>query len=135
MRTVNVFVKRNRIGYLRNRQMRRQRLLQHDPVDTRIGIKPCEPPANFGCRSVFGKTIHVDVDADALAAAFEAAKVGEARFVLSDKDDDELGDNARIPQRVRSRDEFGAQLGGEASSVENQGRHAVAVFVCRRIGT
>ena len=34
--------------------------------------------------------------------------------------------NAGLAQEARARDELGAQIGGEASSVENQGRHAVA---------
>ena len=57
----------------------------------------------------------------------QIADVGQARFVLPDENDRELGMNTNLAQRTRTCDEFRPQIGGEASPVENRGRHPVAV--------
>lgn len=88
-------------------------------------MKNFKPRPDLGGRCALREPVHDDANADTFPGAFEIADVGKARFVLPNEYDDERGPNAHFAQGIRARDEFGAQVGGKASSVENQGRHAV----------
>jgi cytochrome c biogenesis protein CcmG, thiol:disulfide interchange protein DsbE len=127
MRAVHVLVRRDRIGDLADRKMRRERLLQHHAVRCGIRMKALQAGANLLRRRALREPIDDDVDADACPRSCEVAHVCVARFVLSDEDDRETGMNPPVAQRTRTGDELRAQVGGKASSVENQGRHAVGV--------
>src|SRR5580704_7043221 len=100
-------------------------MLQQHSVRLRIFAELLERAAHLAGRSLHRKAVDGDFYAHALAGAREVAQVREARLVLTYEDDGEFGPNAPLAERARARGELGAQLSSEASSVENQGGHAV----------
>jgi peroxiredoxin len=127
MCTINVLMCRNGIGNLANREMRRQRLLEHNSMHGRIFVEVLEARANFGRRCLLDEVIDDDADSDALARSYQIADVGEARLVFAHENHGELRMNPAFAQRTRPCNEFRSQVCGEASSVEYQGGHAVGV--------
>lgn len=90
-------------------------------------MKLLETKPNLFRRRAFRQPFHGDLDTDPFPGSREVAHVRDARFVLSYEDDDEAGMNPLLAQRTGTSDELGTQVGREASSVEDQGRHAVGV--------
>jgi hypothetical protein len=127
MRSINVLMRGHCIGDFSNCQVRRKGLLQQNAVYAIVVRKRVKPLADGGRRRALRKPIDRDVDADALAGALEISHVGQTRFILADEDDAQFRVNAGLAQRRRARNQLGAQIGSQASSVENQGGHAVGV--------
>ncbi len=78
-------------------------------------------------RSQLGQAVDVDRDPDALGRFDQISDVGDARLVFTHENDDQLGMNTGIPQRIGTREQFRAQFGGKSFSVEYSGGHAVAI--------
>lgn len=93
MRSVDVLVCRNRVGDLANREVLRQRLLQHHAVHGRIVAKAFEPLPNRSERRRFGQLVDLDLNADPLSRFYEIADVRDARIVPPDENDVEPGMN------------------------------------------
>jgi hypothetical protein len=127
MGAVDVFMRRHRIGDFTDRQVWWKRLLEHDAVDGVVVVQAREALANLGSARALRQAVDLYGDADFLARALQISYVRNAGFVLTDENDDEPRMNPGVTQRIRTCEQFNAQIRGKCSSVKYQGGHAVAV--------
>jgi hypothetical protein len=106
--------------------VRRERLLEDDPVNVRIVAQRPQPRAKFVFIGLGGKRIDHDLDARSRTGAFEAAHVGDAGRVAADDCDGQARYDPARAQPFGSHGNFFAQVGSERASVEQSGRHRLA---------